>query len=64
MSCLGCVYGALRLGVVVLIIMRADLGTCTVLLYSVGGECLVGYKIRVQIGLHGMSPYRIIGEFK
>jgi hypothetical protein len=32
-------------------------------LYSPGGGFLVGYKAGVLVGLHGMSPSRIIGEF-
>jgi hypothetical protein len=32
-------------------------------LYSPGGGFLVGYKAGVLIGLHGMSPRRITGEF-
>jgi hypothetical protein len=27
------------------------------------GGFLVGYKVGVLVGLHGMSPSRIIGEF-
>jgi hypothetical protein len=32
-------------------------------LYNPGGRCLVGYKVVVLVGLHGMSPSRITGEF-
>jgi hypothetical protein len=33
-------------------------------LYSLGGRCLVGYKVGVLVGLHDMSPNRITGEFE
>jgi hypothetical protein len=32
-------------------------------LYSAGGGFLVGYKVGVLVGLHGISPSRITGGF-
>jgi hypothetical protein len=54
----GIKYGALRL---VLVEIRC-LGTDPPL-YSPGGGFLVGYKAGVLVGLHGISPSRITGEF-
>jgi hypothetical protein len=32
-------------------------------LYSLGGGCVVGYKVGVLVELHDTSPSRITGEF-